>query len=58
MTLVAGNIVDSAGYLLLEVFFLGFLCRMYLYYSLLLKIVGTLIAFEHGFERNISAWEF
>jgi hypothetical protein len=28
ITLVAGKIVDSGGYLLLEVFFLGWLCRM------------------------------
>jgi hypothetical protein len=28
ITLVAGKIVDSGGYLLLEVFFLGWLCCM------------------------------
>jgi hypothetical protein len=29
ITLLAGRIVDSGGYLLLEVFFLGWLCCMY-----------------------------
>jgi len=35
ITLVAGKIVDSGGYLLLEVFFLGWLCCMSGYYNLL-----------------------
>jgi hypothetical protein len=34
ITLMAGKIVDSGGYLLLEVFFLGWLCCMSGYYSL------------------------